>query len=282
MSNTSTVSPYDDEIDETFDRAENTSAPELPSVDVGAAAVALGVASAAAAVGLCQAVQWVLAKTPEDREHLKNLRDHDRAQLLGGPVAELVSASTHAFHAANLSLPTAQAESLVKAAQSLGYRREELPVAASALSGGQQAYFLVDRAGRSLAIAPNARGRLTLFSSADRVATDAVVRRHSLERTLDFFAAQGLAVRHAELPSGEVRVFAEGRRTPGAPRPPAVRTDVEADGRIQVDVAACVGPRCAEIVEGLANAVGGTVTHTDIKPEYFQVPAAPIVSKVKV
>jgi hypothetical protein len=61
-----------------------------------------------------------------------------------------------------------------------------------------------------------------------------------------------------------------------------VVTTVKGDGSAVVDVDGVCGDRCATVVRGIAEAIGGAVTSSTRKPEFFQRSGESATVKVRV
>lgn len=274
MSNTSTVTPYASETSDTG-----------ASIAAGAAAestLAVGAACAIGAVaGAVAVAQWLAEDTPEDRTVLDNAKaDRRRERVAQRERVELGRDAASVRPLTSVSLHLRDPETLVRSAEKLGYRLEPLAAPAEALRSQPQ-ILLRSSAGDRLAILRDRAGRVVLQTAGSRERVTTLVRRHTADRVAEHLSARGMDVQTATLPSGEVQILAreQGGRGDGAA---VVKTQVLADGNAWVDVDKIRGSRCEQIVQQIAEAVGGEVRSVEKKDAYFQLPGEPAKTNVKV
>lgn len=277
MSNTSTVTPYDD----TPSQASSTTstiagaATETASAAIAVtAAVVAGVASCAIATGAAAVAvaRWIGEETDSDREVKAR---HKEARRLSSAQTSRVEAEL-ALRSTRLHLR--EATPLLEAARALGY----LPVADSPAQfpANSGITLLEGRHGERLAVEQNANGRLVVHSAGDAVGVRALLREHTLSQARRHLEARGMAVQVAVARNGEVQILAR-EASPGRGGQAEVRAQVRADGTAWVDVDKIRGNRCAEIVQGLADAVGGVVAGEQRKDAFFQLPGEPAMVRLK-
>lgn len=263
MSNTSDVTPYDS----SGFSGSGSSAGGAGIVGLAAACVV------GAAVGAIALAQWLGQETEADKEAAERLRARRCQETMDSwkKVKPMTIQTTH--------LHLRQPETLVSAAERLGYRVER-PVPASG-SAADRPVLLRGPRGERLAIERNARGRLMVHTAGDLRRVQTLLRRHSVDRALQHLASQGMQVRTATLPTGEVQILAR-ESVPRRGGAAEVKVQIRTDGSAWLDVDQIVGSRCEEIVQGLAQAIGGEVTGTTKKDAYFQLPGEPTKTDVRV
>lgn len=257
MSNTSVVTPY--------------SSIAVTVSDGLAVAVA---PFASAATGVVSAARWLSEETLEDRAAADRLREERRRDRLGSSCSELRPITTVSLHLRDPEL-------FVRSAEKLGYRLEPLSQPAKRLK--EQPHILLRAAsGERLALSRNAKGGMAVSTAGETSGVQAVMRQHTLDRAMEHLSGAGMNVKTAILPNGEVQIFASEKAI-GQPGGPAeVRTQVRRDGTLLVDVEKVRGPRCKEIVSRLAEAIGGEISGMREKDCYFQLPAEPVKTSLKV
>jgi hypothetical protein len=263
MSNTSTVTPY-----------ARTSAPGSEVV-LGLAALAAACVVGAAA-GVVSVAQWLAEETPEDRAALARLKTERRRERLGSRTARAALTETRRAPSrlTTVSLHLHNPESLVRSAEKLGYHLEPQPQPAPQLAE-QPLLLLRKPSGERLAIARHPKGRLVVQTAGNRERVQAVLRQHTLDRSTDHLARQGMHVQTATLANGEVQIVAQERDASRHGGAAAIKAQVRTDGTAWVDVDGVRGNRCETIVAALAQAIGGEVAHTTKKEAYYQLPGEP-------
>lgn len=277
MSNTSTVTPYDDADETSTETMADTlanagsamAAAAVATADALLAATATGVA--AAGVAAVATARWLAQETDADRAtrgRFKALRQAEAAQ-------ESRKRMHQALRSTRLHLR--DAAPLLQTARTLGYREATGALAGTAPPRGVT--LLENARGERLALERCANGRVMAHSAGDSAAVRTLLREHTLNQALRHLAARGMAVETARLPNGEVQILAR-ETTPGRGGQAEVRAQVHTDGTTWVDVDHVKGNRCEELVRGLAEAVGGKVTSTQPKDAYFQLPGEPARTRV--
>jgi hypothetical protein len=277
MSNTSTVTPYEE--DDGISEAMADTIADAGSAMAGAAVATAGVLLATAAAGITAAAvaavataRWLGQETDADRAtsgRFKAMRQAEFAQ-------ESRTLANRALRSTRLHLR--DTAPLLQTARNLGYRE-----ATDALAGvvpARGVTLLQNARGERLALERCANGQVVAHSAGDTAAVQALLHQHTLNRALQHLAARGMAVETARLPNGEVQIVAR-ETTPGRGGKAEVRAQVRADGTAWVDVDKVRGNRCEEIVRGLADAVGGAVSTAKPKDAYFQRPGEPARTRVK-
>jgi len=154
MSNTSSVTPYDD--------ASSSSA----SNSAGLAAAA-AVACVAGAITLAW---WLTEETAEDRTAVERLKTERRREILGRQEQSstpLSSTQRESLVITTVGLQLRNPETLVRTTERLGYQVESLAGVSSLLAKRPQ--ILLSRAsGERLAVAHNDSGRLVVHTAGDR------------------------------------------------------------------------------------------------------------------
>jgi hypothetical protein len=270
MSNTSTVTPY----------SEASSSSEWAGAG-GALAAACVVAAVAGAVTLAR---WLAEESAEDRAALKRLKDAQGRELLANRsnvagVDESVRQASLKITSVDLQLRNP--DSLIHTAEKLGYQVQSVRQSSAGLT--TDAPILLRRAsGERLAIARNSSGKLAVHTWGDRRRVQDLVREHTVERASAHLVARGMTVKSARLANGEVQILANeqgvGRRGGAA----EIKAQVRVDGTAMVDVDKVKGNRCEEIVQELAQAIGGEVSNMTKKDSYYQLPGEPTKIPVKI
>lgn len=278
MSNTSTVTPYDDQ-DETFADTMGDTIADTGSALAGAATATAGALLAATTAGVAIAgvaavatARWLAQETDADRA----TRGRFKAMRQAEAVRESRKLTHQALRSARLHLR--DPAPLLQTARTLGYREATDALAGAAPAPGVT--LLQNARGDRLALERCADGRVMAHSAGDSAAVRALLHRHTLNQALHHLATRGMAVETARLPNGEVQILAR-ETTPGRGGKAEVRAQVNTDGTTWVDVDQVKGNRCDELVRGLAEAVGGKVISTKPKDAYFQLPGELARTRVK-
>jgi hypothetical protein len=270
MSNTSTVTPY----------SEASSSSESAGVG-GALAAACAVAAVAGVVTLAR---WLAEESAEDREAISRLKAAQGRELLTSR-SSLTNANESvrdlSLKITSVDLQQRNPDSLILTAAKLGYRVES--VRQSSASFSNDSPILLQRAsGERLAIARNNSGKLAVHTLGDRRRVQDLVREHTVDRASAHLAATGMTVESVRLSNGEVQILARelsaGRRGGAA----EIKAQVRVDGTAMVDVDKVKGSRCEEIVQDLAEAIGGEVSNMTKKDSYYQLPGEAVNSSIKI
>jgi len=224
-----------------------------------------------AAVGIGAAVNWLSEETVEDRAAADCFRRERRQERLGCSCSKLRPITTVDLHLRDPEL-------IVRSAEKLGYRVEPLSQALNE----QPQIFLRRASGERLVVGRNAKGRVVVQTAGEAKRVQAVLRQHTVDQTIQHLTGAGMNVKTAVLSNGEVQILAT-EQAAGQPGGPAeVRAQVRSEGTVWVDVEKVRGPRCKEIVSGLAQAIGGEISTMKHKDSSFQLPGEPTKTKVKV
>jgi hypothetical protein len=257
MSNTSTVTPYD-------------------SVGTAVSSSAIG-----ALAGACVAVSnWLMEETPEDRAAVEARRAERRRELLGLdlPKPELTLPLCEPLQLHTAHLHQREMEPLLRAAEKLGYRREPL----TGLGGQavEQPLLLRGARGERLAVTRNRKGALDISTRGTQDPIQALVRQHTVDRAVEHLSATGQVQSHV-LPNGEVQLQARESNM-GQPGGQAViSVQIHQDGSLWADVDQIRGRRCKELVDKLAQAVGGEVVESVQKEAFYQLPGEPTKTRLQ-
>jgi hypothetical protein len=256
MSNTSTVTPYDD-------NGLAGAGDVAGTCGLLAAAAIMGVAAAMA--GGVAVARWLAEESSRDRAASKAFREARRRERLAAdpPSGGRLSA---------VQVRIRDQASLLRAARALGYRSAPAATSTGKRRDAHRSTLLVGPAGERLAIIRDRTGGLSIATAGDAQRIQEVVRRHTLDRTLEHLGVWGTDVAQRRLPSGQVEIIARERASAPAAQRAVVTATVAADGSARVDVACTNGSRCDTIVSDFARAVGGGVTDTKRKSEYFVLP----------
>lgn len=269
MSNTSTVTPYDN-------TAFQDSVNALGTVVGIAAGACIGVAAA----GVVTMARWLAQETEADREAVARLNEVRQRERLGTENRPGISgAQVDLSGVTTLHLHVKDSDSVLSTATALGYR------AAPAQAGFGQAdraiILLQKPSGERLAITQNAHGRLAIHTAGDQMQIHALVRQHTEERALAHLRSKGMDVKNVRLANGELQILARESNAGESKSATEVKAQVRADGTAYVDIDKCRGNRCETLISELARAVGGRVSGTMKKEAYFQLPGEPTKTQVK-
>lgn len=244
MSNTAIVSPYDS--------------------DLRRAGVSILAASAA---GVAVA-KFLSNETVEDKKAVAHLKEEQRRERLAA--AKPVEATLH--------IPEPQ--SLIRAAQSLGYRLEPLAKPGAPLQEQPQ-LLLQDDHGRQMMLRPGS-GKLVVTASDGAQAIQSVVHQHTLEAVAAHFGTKWTGVKTRKLANGIVEIEAKENDVSQSGGAAKVRAQVQPDGKVHVDIDEMKGNRCEKILSELAKSVGGEPTKIEKKPAFWQLPGKKTKSNIKV
>ena len=266
MSNTSDLTPY-----------ETVSGPTsagLPGIAVACVAGAV--------IGVAAVAKWLSEETEAEKQAVKDLKaTRSRERLTCMQNHQPLYApemSQPRFSQVNLHLK--QVQPLVQTAEKLGYRIHQLP--AETIQNRQDCVLLMNSSGSRLLIERSKAGRLQITTASSLSNIRSLVRQHTVDRTLEHLSRSGLKVQSASLANGDVQILAQGSLTNSGKGPAEIKTQVNSDGSLWVDVAKVQGNRCETIVRDLANAVGAEVTRTRKKDSYFQLPGELAKTKQRV
>lgn len=255
MSNTATVSPYDE--------SSQTSAVE--GAVAGAIAGGAAVAATAAIAGItatAAALKWLCEDTPEQRAALQKAREEDKEML----VRETLRLSS-------VALTLRDERAFAQSAEAAGFKPRA--VAGNVLT-------LENATGLRLAVTKSPGGKLVAHSNAGRKVVAEVVTRHNLEQGKKHLKALGMDLTERKTASGEIELVGVERRETHGDGRAAVSLRVRLDGSLLVDVEGIAGSRCEQLVAGIASATGGEITGMDRKRSYFERPGEATRAKVRV
>ena len=103
-----------------------------------------------------------------------------------------------------------------------------------------------------------------------------------LNEAVRYLKEKGMDIQTAELSSGAVQIHASERQSTQSDGTAEIRTQVNIDGTLWVDINKIKGSRCEEIVDDLADAVGGQVAVMRKKDSYYQLPGEPTKVRTKI
>ncbi|MGH7109527.1 MAG: hypothetical protein ACREFK_03780 [Stellaceae bacterium] len=250
MSNTSKVTP---------NAAENSAAAEAAAAALATAMAGVAAGTTAAAAALCrflneesEAEAAAVAARRRERD-LASWRVRD-----AGPVATASSAYV------SLPLTVRDAGAIRSTAEQLGFRVAAVP----ALKVGDVGYTLVYRGNDRLAIAETRDGVVLQVHRAHVGTAQTIVRQHSIDRVANYLRRRNMAASVTRLANDEVEIRAQEPRD-GDDGRAVVTARVGADGAIDLDVDRCLGRRCEEYVNGIAEAVGGKIQEVKRKDAWY-------------
>ncbi|MFZ1413772.1 MAG: hypothetical protein WAS73_04225 [Defluviicoccus sp.] len=282
MSNTSTVSPYEEP-------SESSSVAD----GVAAGVTVTGTNFAAIASFLCEETELerqVKTRRREARDE-ELLKRHRSAVPIGqrGEEASVPCSSAEALAHVRQSgvrsvrLVIRDLGAVMAATERLGYRHAAgfaAPIARA--TSPCPSAFLTNMSGDRLVLASAPDGRVVIHQAAagkaDQVPT--LMRQHTLDRVLAYSGSNGLALQRRQLVNGETEIVAS--EVSGDLQDRAQLTmRLKDDGRLAVEVDRCVGSRCVTLAQEVAAAVGGEVTEVHKKDDYFRLSRQSIVQKVR-
>lgn len=244
MSNTATVSPYDN--------AQQANALE----GAIAGAIVGGVVAAAAAI------KWLNEETPEQRAALRKAREED---------TELLVRQT--LRLSSVALNLRDERTFAESAEALGFRPRA--VAGSVL-------LLESAGGQRLAVTKSTGGKLVAHSNKGRSALDQVIFQHSLQQGKKQLKTLGMRIAERKTASGEVELIGVEQTDARGDGRAAVSVRVRRDGSLHIDVDGVSGSRCEQLVAGIASATGGEISQLNRKRSYFERPGESAKTKVRV
>jgi hypothetical protein len=267
MSNTSSVTPY--ESTTTHPVSESTAAQTTATIG-------------ACALGIIAIARWLIDETPEERAVMEKIKQERRRQsLIVGNPETLANRPKDSLCITTMNLHLGKSDSLVRAAEKLGYRQEKLGQSSTSPSLANQPILLRNHAGERLAISRNDNGRIAVSTTGDQRRVQKLVRQHTLDRAVEHLTAKGMQVETASLANGEVQIRARAQAT-NQTGTAEVKAQIGGDGQTLIDIDCVVGNRCETIVQDFAQAVGGKVTAMTKKSSYYQLPGEPAKTKVEI
>jgi hypothetical protein len=254
MSNTSEMTPY------------QSSSAGLPGIAFACVAGAV--------IGAVVVAKWLCEETEAEKQAVKDLNDiRSRERIACFQNSNLASSSAELSRFSQISLHLKSVQPLVQSAEKLGYRVYKLQAATA--QNRHDCVLLMNSRGNRMLIERSSAGRLQLTTAGNMANMSTLVRQHTVDRTLEHLNKAGLKVQSATLANGDVQILAQGSLTNSGRGPAEIKTRVNPDGSLWVDVAKVQGNRCETIVRDLANAIGAEVKQTRKKDSYFQLPGEP-------
>lgn len=260
MSNTSTVTPYEEQAN---------SGPSAASIVAGATVAGI----AGAAVGAVALAKWLAEETEEDRVAVQRAEADNRQWM----VAQATTRRT-ATRVESVGLCLREYATLLRSASRLGF---EMRAPSAEMAAGTRLTLLSNAAGERLAMERTAEDRIVLHAASSRAPIEKLVRQHTFDRVEEHLKRSGMSVQAKRLANGEIQVL--GSRSPTATGGAAeVRTQVRTDGTAWVDIEKVRGQECQTILSGIACAIGGRVLSCSLKPAFYEQPGEPTKAREKV
>lgn len=260
MSNTTDISPYDD------DDYVSSSSSSYASWDSGTSSKSGGFCA-----GACDLARWLCEQTDQDRAAVARAKEQQRDERLKG-----FFAMGQAPRITTTRLTLRSLEPLLQSAQRLGYA--PTPLAGQAPSS----VLLQKHTGERLAIIRD-KGRLVVRTAGDLKQVHALMRQHTQDRVVEHFGKRmAMDIHTVRLANGEVQISAREtslRHNDGHAR---MKVQVRQDGGLWVDVDGIRSNRCEQVVSGLAEAMGGEITSMRKKAAAFTLPGEPTRTRVRV
>lgn len=272
MSNTSTITPYDNQSAEI---QSNSTAGTASIVCAGAVVGVAGLALAGTALGaygVYRMGRWLAVGRQPSSEELKEMKAVEleyQEKLDGQQLAGMIT----------LNLNQNDPKMLVNSAKKLNYRI--VNTKEHSLKNASAPILLEKDSGDRLAITINSFGRLSIHTAGDQTLLHNLISRHTQDKVQDFLIAKGMQYETARLSNGEIQILAREADAGHVGEAAEIKAQVRSDGTTIVDIEKCRGPRCQDIVDQLANATGCRVTGTTKKGAWFQLPGEPTKIKVK-
>ena len=262
MSNTSTVTPYEEQSESS------------PSIMAGAAAAGI----AGAVVGAVALANWLAEETQEDRAAVQRAETESTQWKLTQATVRRSAPQVQA-----VGLCQRDPDSLLRSAAKVGFYIRPTPVGMPCES---KLTLLRNAAGERLALERTEEGRIVLHAAAGRAPIEKLVQQHTFDRVEEHLESRGMSVRTTRLTNGEIQLLATraaGGSTPsGTSGAAEVRAQVRADGSAWIDIEKVRGPECQQLVAGIADAIGGRVASCNLKDAYYQQPGEPTRTKERV
>lgn len=254
MSNTAEVTPYAD-----------SGSSSLGSSLAAGAAMGVGAGLVMTGGALVACAKFLSEETEQDIQAKEQYKQQRREERL---VAARMSC---------VNLHIKDTGSVVEAAQSLGYRIVQDPIAK--LQTGPAPVFLQDIAGHKLALRPVQNG-VAIAGNCGIAAIHEVVRRHSVDAVQRHLGTKWMGVKSRQLAGGNVKFEAKEASAGQVGGTATIKAEVDVDGRVHVDIDNVKGNRCEKVLSEFSKAVGGKASIVKKKPAYWQLPGEP--TKVKV
>lgn len=256
MSNTSTVTPYEEQA-------------SSPGIEAGAARAIAG------AVALAS---WLAEETQEDRLAVQRAETESRQWKL-----TQAAGRRSAPQVESVGLCRREPASVLKSAAALGFHVQPMPVG---MPLGSQLTLLRNTAGERIALERTEEGRIVLHAAGGRAPIEKLVKQHTFDRVEEHLERSGMSVRTIRLRNGEIQLLAcraaGGSSPSGINGAAEVRAQVRADGTAWIDIDKVRGPQCQQLVAGIADAIGGRVSSCNFKDAFYQQPGEPTRTKERV
>ena len=246
MSNTAEVTPYVEESPPAVADAAQTLALAVTGV------VALGGLAAIFAVGVgARAAASLLTETDEERAA--------RERHLAARSAELLKSA----RPCELRLRQEDPQSLVKAAEQLGYRTLRSD------SGAIERITLA-RSDGDLLVLSRSHGALAVTSNAGQEAIHTVVQQAKVDEAFKHLQAfSGGAVQVRKTRDGRIELRASETDSGQGDGTAKITVQIDRQGVAHSDIEGIRGNRCEKVLQEFARAVGGQAKKKRIKPEYY-------------
>ncbi len=268
MSNTTTVSPYENDTT-TADVAGFTTATSDVVGAVGSAVGAtVGMAGAAVGASIVGAASIMMEETEEGREAVERLKKDRRREAL------------QAAKPTELGLHITDRGSLVRAAEKLGYRPEKISKTIMKVDK-KSSIVMYNDSGKQLILAATTGG-VAVSSPQGIQPINALVRQHTIAAAKQHLALKYKDVTAKVAQNGVLEIQAKERDTRKSGGTAQVKALVSVDGQVEIDVSCIKGSRCEEIVKDFADAVGAKATTIKKKEVFWQLPGESTKTKVKI
>lgn len=268
MSNTSTITPYDDTTETYY----------VDDDQAGHAYTSGNSVAATSTISIHELARWLAVGSQPTVEQLADM--HAIEQEYQAKMEELEASNptlSHLPKLTTLNLHMNDLSSLLDTAVKLGY--SAVKVADCKPDVAPTLLQHVD--GTRIAISLNRLEKLSLHSISNVDSLRSLVSHHAQRQVLKHLSDKGMQFDSAKLPNGELQILAQepsrGQRGGTA----KIKAQINLDGTAWVDIDKCTGNRCENVVQQLASAMSGKVTSTRKKDAYFQLPGEPTKTQVK-
>ena len=272
MSNTSTITPYDDTTETYYSYDDQADYAYTAGNSVATTSTTSSVQK------FYELARWLAGGPQPTEEQLAKIRAIE--QEYQAKMEELEASNpalSHLPKMTTLNLHMGDLPSLLETAVKMGY--SAVKVAGCKPDIAPTLLQHVD--GTRIAISLNRLEKLSLHSVSNVDSLRSLVSHHAQQQVLKHLADNGMQFHSARLPNGELQIVAQDSNL-GQPGGAAqIKAQVRSDGATWIDIDKCKGNRCETIVQQFATTIGGKVSSTRKKDAFFQLPGEPTKTQVK-
>jgi hypothetical protein len=228
--------------------------------DIAIGAIGLAAGVAIASVALIAKSIILDEKQKEVVARRKEKERKERARLIKPEKPELI--------AVPLKLTTS--DTVVQSAINLGFKPFEMP---NTPIQSKPSITLTKPSGETLTLMKAETGRLSIVTHGNSLSTICeVMQRHTIDQAINHLKKQCRSVEVKKGAGGDYVIVAQEGNRGQKGGPARITAHISKDGIATVDVSNIKGPRCEEIINGIARAIGGECVKSRKKSEYFQMP----------